>query len=318
MVRLKIVYVLASDDTDMFLEQTLLSVFSLRLHDPNAFVELVVDKKTDNTLQDKRAEILKFINSKIVIDVPNVYNKVQVSRWLKTSLRKHVVGDFLFIDSDTIIADSLESIHDFTGDIGAVPDGHVNMGVTPFNHNLRSLSKLDGWSFNESLPYYNSGVLFVKDLEMSSKLYDGWHSRWVKGVDNNNHVSDQSYLAASDEELGHVIQPLDGIWNCQIARNGLPYLHDSKIIHLLGFDFHSQCPPWMFYDLSIYQEIKEYGYVTGRIYEMLKHAKSAFPELNGIVAADEVIISRSRLFRFLVKHKRVVSLFEKYSYFIKK
>lgn len=316
-MKTKVVYVLCSDDADIYLEQTLLSVFSLRMYNPDVYVELVLDKRTEKTLQGKRVGIFKYISCKNVVVVPDNYNKIQASRWLKTSLKKHVEGDFLFIDSDTVITGSLDDVFDFVGNVGAVADGHVNMGCTPFNYNLRSLSKQDGWTFNESLPYYNSGVLLVRDSDISSKLYDRWHSRWIEGVENNNHISDQSYLAASDEELGYVIRPLDGIWNCQIARNGLPYLEAAKIIHMLGFSFHSLCPPWAFYDLSIYQEIKECGSVTWRVSDMLKHAKSAFPKINGIVADDEVVISRSRLFRFLVRHKWIVSSFEKFSHFIK-
>lgn len=315
---MKIVYVLSSDHNDIYLEQTLLSVHSLRKTNTNVFVELVCDQRTYSTLQGKRAEVLKYIDKKTVIDVPEIYNKVQTSRWLKTSLRKYVEGKYLFLDSDTVITDRLDGICNFKDDIGAVPDGHVNMGLTPYNKGLRSISRKDDWTFNENLPYYNSGVLYVKDTEIATKLYEGWHSRWIKGVENKNHVSDQSYLAASDEELGHVIQPLDGIWNCQIARNGLPYLHDSKIIHLLGFSFHSQCPPLFFYDLSVYQEIKEKGFVTKRISEMLDRAKCVFPPINGIVAGDEVIISRSRIFRFLMRHMWIVSFFEKASYLLKK
>jgi hypothetical protein len=42
-MKTKIVYVVTSDETDVYLKQALLSVFSLRKHNPNAYAELVVD-----------------------------------------------------------------------------------------------------------------------------------------------------------------------------------------------------------------------------------------------------------------------------------
>ena len=314
----KIVYVLSSDDSDIYLEQTLLSVFSLRKHNPDAFVELVVDERTNNTIQGKRSELLNYINYKNVVAVPDKYNKIQTSRWLKTSLRKHVDGNFLFIDSDTIITDDLSSIDVFEGDIGAVPDAHVPMGHTPFNNSLRVLSKLDGWTYNENSLYFNSGVIFVRDSEVSMTLFDKWHMKWGNGTDNGGHVSDQSYLASSNEETGFVIRELYGSCNCMLARNGLSYLANAKIIHYLGFSFHSQCPPWSFYDKNIYWEIKETGKITQKISFLIDNAKCAFPESNGIVASDEAIVTRSRLFRFLMKNMWIVSSFEKMSRFFKK
>ena len=50
----KIVYTLVSDDSDTYLEQALLSVYSLRIHNPRAIVELAVDQFTAMTLVDKR------------------------------------------------------------------------------------------------------------------------------------------------------------------------------------------------------------------------------------------------------------------------
>ena len=42
-MKTKIVYVVTSDETVVYLEQVLLSVFSFWKHNPNAYAELVVD-----------------------------------------------------------------------------------------------------------------------------------------------------------------------------------------------------------------------------------------------------------------------------------
>ena len=119
-MKTKIVYAVSSDEQDIYLEQTVLSVFSLKRHNPDAVVEFVVDERTDKTIVGKRELILQYVNKKIVVEVPESYDKKQTSRFLKTNLRQYIDGDFLFIDSDTVIADSLADIDSFDGDIGAV------------------------------------------------------------------------------------------------------------------------------------------------------------------------------------------------------
>ena len=66
-------------------------------------------------------------DEKAVVNVPEHYNKVQTSRYLKTSLRQTVEGDFLFIDSDTIITDSLADADSLTGNVMMVLDYHVSL-----------------------------------------------------------------------------------------------------------------------------------------------------------------------------------------------
>ena len=179
-MKTKIVYVVTSDETDVYLEQALLSVFSLRKHNPDDYVELVVDQDTDATIAGKRKEVLKYIDNKVVVNVPEGYNKVCKSRWLKTSLRQLIKGDFLFIDTDTIVTDNLEEIDSFTGDIGAVKDQHVLIGEITSRKWLRVNAERDGWIWSESLAYYNSGVMYVKDSPFTHKFYQTWHNKWIR------------------------------------------------------------------------------------------------------------------------------------------
>jgi cellulose synthase/poly-beta-1,6-N-acetylglucosamine synthase-like glycosyltransferase len=125
-MKTKLVYVLVSyDEQNDYLEQCLLSCYSARLHNADAEIILLVDNLTDNTLQGKRAEILKYISQKIVIDIAGNYNATQRSRIIKTTAREYVRGDFLFIDTDTVITQSIAGADQLQCSIGAVADGHV-------------------------------------------------------------------------------------------------------------------------------------------------------------------------------------------------
>ena len=57
-MKTKIVYVVTSDENDVYLEQALLSVFSLRKHNSNVYVELVEDQDTDATISGEKKLLL--------------------------------------------------------------------------------------------------------------------------------------------------------------------------------------------------------------------------------------------------------------------
>ena len=58
----KFLYILVSKESDIYYEQTLVSILSLRHYNPDAFVTLLVDDKTDANLMGFRAEIKTLIN----------------------------------------------------------------------------------------------------------------------------------------------------------------------------------------------------------------------------------------------------------------
>ena len=184
-MRTKIVYILCSDENDIFYEQALLSVFSLRKYNPDAFVELIVDQYTITTINGKRSKIKEYVNSIKVVEVPEKYNRRQLSRWIKTSLRNLIDGDYLFIDTDTIITDCLYDIDNFTGDIGAVKDQHTVVKKNSGKYIMLQWATQDGWSCFDDLLYFNSGVMYVRDCDFTHDFYKEWNKRWQNQEDIN-------------------------------------------------------------------------------------------------------------------------------------
>ena len=306
----KIVYIVTSDETDIFLEQALLSIFSLRKYNPNAFVELVIDQVTNESINGKRCEINKYINKLTVVEVPNNYNKGQRSRWIKTSLRNLIEGDFLFIDTDTIITDSLEEIDNFDGDIGAVKDKHAPVKYNKDKDKLLLWSKQDGWIYNENLDYFNSGVMFVRDCEFTHDFFKEWNKRWQLCSTQYQRFFDQSSFAATNEFFQYPIKELAGEWNCQ-PTNGLSYLYKAKIMHYWGYNRKDYA--WMFYDKRIIREIKDSGYISKDISDIVDKAKEAFIIPNEIIAGKELNIYYSPLFKVCISFDKVFTLFNNMS-----
>jgi hypothetical protein len=139
------------------------------------------------------------------VDIPKQFGKKQCSRYLKTSLRPLVDGDFLYIDVDTIICDSLRELDGLDVEIGAVPDLHKNS------------------------QYYNGGVMYSKDTLTAHKLYELWHELWLEDVRNGINT-DQHSLDLANKRL-NAIMTIPGIWNYLIRAGLIDYLNRAKIIH---------------------------------------------------------------------------------------
>ena len=103
-MKTKIVYVLVSQESDFYYEMLLLSLHSLRLYHSREDTEVVVvmDQDTHTRLQEMRATLLKEITP-LPVDVPSDYSIKQRSRYLKTNLRELLRGDFLYLDTDTVL-----------------------------------------------------------------------------------------------------------------------------------------------------------------------------------------------------------------------
>lgn len=262
----KIVYTLVSDESDTYLEQALLSVYSLRMHNSQAIVELIVDQFTAKTIVDKRSEIRKFITDLITIDVPEDYTKVQRSRYLKTNLRKFVKGDYLFIDCDTVICGKLDEIDDFAGEIGMVADVNGDLllkdtSVIDRCHNAGFTDVLDK-------PYYNSGVVFSRDTESSHKLYEEWYKLWEQSKENGVPF-DQPALCQANINLNFPVQEMEGTWNCQFKySNGYWYLKKAKILHYYSNNGVGKRP---YAQDRIFEYIKEKGTINRSVDNIVKH-----------------------------------------------
>lgn len=306
-MKTKIVYIVTSTPEDIYLEQTLLSVFSLKRVMPSAFVELVVDENTNSSLVGKRSEIFKYVNKINVVTVPSIYSKAQVSRFIKTNVRKYIDGDFLFIDSDTIITARLDEIDDFGSDIGMVRDIHV-----PLKRNIDKSQVLKrlirvGWNGDEEIDYFNSGVIFARESPKAHDFFQAWHDKW-KETNRKGFHYDQPSLAVVNAEQSSKIKELDGIWNCQIMNGGLPYLHRAKIIHYFASSSERRKKvdkAYLFLNNQIFEKMKELGFVYPELISLIDNAKGAFVISNKVVTGNELQLTRNSLSALYYRHPSI-------------
>lgn len=312
-MKTQVVYVLVSNKNDIYCEQAILSLKSLYIYNPEVKSILVTDENTYDTLTGNRERILNIISETKIVKVPQNLSMLQRSRFLKTSLRNIIQGDYLFIDTDTIICDSLEEIDNFKYDIGAVKDHHLSISELSKaeKETIYKRADITSWEITENdLIYYNSGVMYVKDNDKTYALYEKWHRYWLENTKHNLNF-DQPPLGKANSTSNNLIKELSGEWNCQLATNGISFLHEAKIIHYYyktyWYKVNKDIYPYKFFSKSPFLELKEYENIPEKFIIMIKNAKSLFEMNTNLTAGEDVFLYSSTIFHLLeylyYKHK---------------
>jgi len=274
---IKYLYVLVSDEIDYYLEQALMSITSLMIHTPDAFISLLIDDTTERTLKGNRGDVLGLVNELKVIEIPPQFNKKARSRWLKTSMRKYIENDFLYIDCDTIVSGSLTDTVNFTIDLGAVLDTHVPLIKSQFRKNIQSNDK--ALAFNASFVldnFFNSGVIFCKDVPTCHSFFNEWHRLWLGGIGVGVLIDQPSFNQANLNLGATAITEIDGMWNCQISIcGGINFLADAKIIHYFSTLLNHK-NPFELANACIFQRIKKLGFLDKELQTFLLYPKRKF------------------------------------------
>jgi hypothetical protein len=285
----KFIYVLTSSNKDTYYEQFLLSLTSLNLYNPTAEIIILTDKNTRETLTGTRCNYEKKVSQVNTVVFPEGLTQKEISRWIKTSIRRHVSGDFLFLDCDTIITGLLDISVLQNIFIGSVLDTHVLLSKHHLQKEFSKRNKTLGFSLETNNRYFNSGIIFCRDTPEIHSFFKKWHDLWFES--NKRGVSaDQPSFNQANYELNNVITELPGEWNCQISHNGLPYLHDAKIIHYYATSLTSFVPAYKLASKEVLSSIKETGKISPDIMKMLEKPKTAF-EVYSRIIADPVVIN---------------------------
>jgi Glycosyl transferase family 8. len=228
-MKTKIVYTVIGGESDIYAYQAWVSVDSLRHHQPDAHVEIVCDTVTAERIS--RMPLGALADKVTAIDFPAGMSARERSRRLKTNLREYVEGDYLYVDTDTIITGSLEEIDKLEGSLYAVHDAHCTIKDNPYMEMNHRNAAVLGYSLEDEVDFFNGGVVFAKDNEAAAAFYAKWNELYDLSTQRGIFI-DQTSFAKANIDLGHVLQELPGIWNCQL-RHGTRFLGDARIVHYL-------------------------------------------------------------------------------------
>lgn len=274
---LNVVYVLVSQEKDYFYEQMLLSMTSLRYVMREVTITLVLEQNTQKYLQEKHREIEEFVDRIEICQISDTYSPAAKSRILKTKMREVVEGDFLYLDCDTVVCESLADIQNYKKS-GAVLDNHgiVEKNIYEFDGAIKRAEAM-GFSVGYECKHFNCGVLWCKDDEETRNFFKEWNKVWHETF-QKGFLQDQLSFNEINARRGGIFNELDGIWNCQI-RYGIPYLAEAKVIHYFASNQGKGNERKFAYQLTsydIYKRIRENGFMQDDMKQMIYHPRTAF------------------------------------------
>lgn len=296
-MKTKLVYVLTSTPNDIYLEQAYISMFSARYYNPGVHIVLLTDTVTSSSLVGVRKKEVELADEIIKVDIDtSKFNGQKRSRILKTSARQYVKGDYLFIDTDTIISKSLEDIDKCPYEIAACVDCHCDFQKSPFYKMNSDMAEKMGYSLKKETLFFNSGVIFCKDTQAAHDFYRLWNENLHQGH-KVGITMDQPAFQKANLEMGHIVNRLDDHWNCQL-HYGMAYFGRANIIHYLSTTrMHNEMRGlFLLNDDTPFLAIKENGEIPKEVKDAIvnpetgiRYPNQTFCEGGGIGNSDKSI-----------------------------
>lgn len=303
----KVVYVLTSTLSDTYLEQMWISIYSLRLVQPDAFIQVVTDRQTSETLKGTRSAWQSLVDNVLVIDCPAEYNSLLRSRYLKTNLRSLLSGDYLFVDTDTVFGAPIQEIDQIEGDICGVLD-HVQSRLKRTSPSFRRAEKL-GWGERiGDQPYINTGILLVKDSAVAHRFYEIWNRYWQEAAKQNIHY-DQLAFSMAKMDTGDLVKEIPAQWNYQIKGMflGTEY-QQANIFHYFSSVSVTQWPMTIVESPLVYSYMREHGEIPSDLQERLHDPLALFQQRITCLNLQQQQFLTSPVYRFLNRHQSVCHL----------
>lgn len=311
-MKTQIVYVVISSEEDFFLEELWVSIFSLRYYHPSERVVVLTDNETKQRIE-LHSELKRLITEIVTVEVPSEFNNRLKSRVIKTNLLKYIKGDFLFVDTDTVICGRLDGIDGLSvKNIAMVPELHG-----PFQNHItykfvrKDTEKLFDIDLTDCRYWYNSGCMLVRDNPFTHQFFEDWFNTWKYAALEKGAWTDQRALLKTDYDHGYVIEHLPDEYNCQVALS-IQYLYDAKILHFwhMRKAFMSKVEFSPFLSKEIYKLVRNNKGISSEAENIIRNPKKAFSTPSVIVGRAEQEMLMSPYYTFLWKAYKDSKVFE--------
>ena len=302
-MKTKLLYILVSGPSDVYLEQAFVSASSCARHNPGASMTLLTDKATaDGWLYGNPLSkaFTALFSEVLVAPLDPAIPAMKRSRLLKTGMREYVKGDFLFIDADTVIASPLDAVDSFKAELAAAPDLHSAFLEHP--HSQATINMCRKLSYDPSGDefYYNSGVLLVRDTDANHDFFREWQKNYLAGYEKGIRP-DQPSLAKTN--AGRQIVRLPDVWNVEV-QNGVRYLRDAFIVHYMVTNVGSgpQDSLFLLNSKDALLRMRSAGAITPEIEEVIGNPFKGYAPVTQVFAGEDLYLFRTRRYRWLRSH----------------
>jgi len=229
-VGFEIIYVLTSEGLDRYSVMTRISAATARMSNPRARIVVACDHATLDALQQKNDPILNEVDETVAYDT-DFTTPTHRNRDIKVRLRLLRDGDFMFLDSDTVVRDCIGSVwEEYSFDVaGCRNHCRLNKGEQIFSGDLDVLDQMN-WQPPVG-DYLNGGVLFYRDTHGSRDFATHWHKRWMECQRKIGSFRDQPALSKALSESSAVSITLGEPYNAQLHCR-LEYDAESEVKYL--------------------------------------------------------------------------------------
>jgi hypothetical protein len=170
-------YVLTSDGQDEYADMNLISVWSVRTSNPQVKIVVLGDSRTLRSLEMGQHPLLTEIDEFKVVDVPTESANF-TNRYIKTSVRRWMVGPFLFLDGDTLVRGDLTPVFQTKAAVAGVGNHSGGGHPSEMPETERVIFANMGWDLPVN-HYVNGGVLFFTEHPDAYLFCDLWHRLWL-------------------------------------------------------------------------------------------------------------------------------------------
>ena len=310
-MKTQLLYIIVSSDNDIYLEQAYISMYSAKKYNDRCNIVVLTDKDTQATFIGKRKQFISLADDIISIDLSHIHSPHHRSRILKTGARKYVSGDFLFIDTDTIILNDLSEIDNLTYSIAACIDSHSKLSDNPYRSMILSHVKSLGLDISNEEVYFNSGVIYSKDDDISHDFYSRWQNLYEIGR-KTNVAMDQPSFCVADHAMNKIVKTLPDIWTCEL-KHGMKFLNSALILHYLCTNIsktgHKQIHALN--EKEYFTIVKETGEIPDIILKCIENPFIGLNTPSTLVTGVDNLILRSRSYSLIKEHPFIFNILEK-------
>ena len=304
-------YVLTDNKELHYFNQMMISLSSLRHVGFTGDIYVVTDNETALLLKPRQCELKELSAEIVVVEVEKGFTEKEKSRYLKTSLRKHIRGDTLFVDTDTIFVSCLPDwISD--DDIAIALDFNGLDEDTSYRDHKKMFDHCGLDYLEDDHIFLNSGVIWMRDTDAVHSAFEKWHFLWNEVWRRSGIPNDQVSLNYLWKHNEIIVNRLDDRFNVQIAQCFFSpsIFQKSVILHYYNIVRNTSA-------VFILNDPKMDGidYRNESIQQIIRDPVSAFSDCiwmkkDGIT--DEYLKSRSFLFGIYMfrKHKKLFLIFE--------
>ncbi|MCC7191304.1 MAG: hypothetical protein IT444_00860 [Phycisphaeraceae bacterium] len=240
---LQICYVLAGSGDDVYADMLYISASMSRRLYADARIRLLCDEVTAPALEQHHSPVLDVVDEVVRVET-GMTTVASRSRFVKTSMRQVVQGDFIFLDADALPVQPFHQMalvkEDFAAvrDCLVVPAGQWYQLKLLWRHWTESppipapvKPVYDSMAWNYPPRYYfNTGVMFMRDTPEARRLGQEWHNRWRQQFDKLGIHQDQFSFNSAIHDLTTPIRVLPTRYNAMV-RTSPWYAHRAKIFH---------------------------------------------------------------------------------------